>query len=176
MLVMPKDVLPILVNVTACAALVVPTDWLPNVMLGELSEKPTVDGEFAVDAELAVDTEAGAVLALPPQDAENKAMAMQAVARINAVPRPYPIAAVSKPNSLIALVLPRSGRIPSLRRISGCWKDWIPGADLSLRHSRCLCSSIGSRYAAIPVLGMLRRLCLGIVLCLERSRCGEIES
>jgi len=38
MLVMLSAALPVLVSVTACAELVVPTDWLPKAMLAGLSE------------------------------------------------------------------------------------------------------------------------------------------
>ena len=62
--------LPLLVRVTVCAALVVPTDWLPNVRVVELTEIPGVE------------TETSAVLPPPPQDADHKAIAMQAVTSV----------------------------------------------------------------------------------------------
>jgi hypothetical protein len=62
--------LPLLVRMTVCAALVVPTDCLPNLTVVELTEMP------------AVETGTSAVLPPPPQDADKKAITMQAVARI----------------------------------------------------------------------------------------------
>jgi hypothetical protein len=67
-----KVALPTLVNVAVRDALVVPTPWLPKLMVVELKEKPAV--------------ETSAVLPPPAQDVDHKARAMQAVARINAFP------------------------------------------------------------------------------------------
>jgi hypothetical protein len=70
-----KVALPTLVNVAVRGALVVPTPWLPKLMVVELKEKP------------AVETGTAAVLPPPPQDVDHKATAMQAAARITALPR-----------------------------------------------------------------------------------------
>lgn len=85
---------------TVCAVLV-PTAWLPNVTVVELNEKP------------AVETETSAVLPPPPQDVDHRAIAMQAVARITAVPRSGSNAPVFIPGSSVARVLPKSSRFPS---------------------------------------------------------------
>lgn len=62
--------MPLLVRMTVCAALVVPTGCLPNVRVMELRETP------------AVETETSAVLPPPPQDVDRIAITAQAVARI----------------------------------------------------------------------------------------------
>ena len=63
--------LPVLVRVTDCAALLVPTDWLPNVTVVGVVEMP------------AVETGASSVLPPPPpQDMDNRANAKKAVATI----------------------------------------------------------------------------------------------
>jgi hypothetical protein len=66
---------PTLVNVAAKGALEVPRPWLPKLMVVELNEKPGVG------------TETNGVLPPPPQDVDHRAMAMQAVARVTALPR-----------------------------------------------------------------------------------------
>lgn len=93
--------LPLLVKVTVCAALVVPMDWLPNVTVVELTEMP------------AVKTGTSAVLPPPPQDTDIMTIAMQAVARITAVPRSGSSASIFMRGRFKALVLPNSCQVPS---------------------------------------------------------------
>ena len=77
MLEMPTAELPAFVTVLVWAALAVPTAWLPKVTVGGLIESPVVEAVPAV-----------ALLPAPqPQDVAKMAMAMQAVASINAVTR-----------------------------------------------------------------------------------------
>jgi hypothetical protein len=76
MLEMSKLELPTFVTIFVCAALVVPTAWLPKVTTAGLIESP--DGE-AVSA-------VALVPAPPPQDDAKKATARQAVANIIASP------------------------------------------------------------------------------------------
>jgi hypothetical protein len=66
---------PTLVSVAVRGPLEVFTPWLPKVMVVELKEKP------------AVGTETREVLPPPPQDADHRAMAVQAAARITALRR-----------------------------------------------------------------------------------------
>ena len=63
--------LPVLVSVTVCSALEVPSDWLPNIRLVELNAKPTVESGVS------------AVLPPPPQDEDNKAITKKPVAKIS---------------------------------------------------------------------------------------------
>lgn len=79
--------MPLLVRATVCAALAVPTDWLPNVRVVGLTEVPAVVEftEVLAVVELpevpAVEAETRAVLP-PPQDTDHKDIAMQAAARV----------------------------------------------------------------------------------------------
>ena len=49
-------------------------------------------------------------------------------------------------------------------------------AGRALRLGRSVLAALCSRYAAIPALGMLRRLCLGVRFCVEWSRYRERDS
>jgi hypothetical protein len=107
MLVKVKVRLPTLINVADCAALVVPTAWLPKVTVVELIEKP------------AVETGTTVVPPPPPQDVDHKTSAMQAVARITAVPQSRLNALISIPGNSLAHVSPKTGRVfvlPVLRQ------------------------------------------------------------
>jgi len=70
MLVMVKVAVPVLVRLTVCAALVVPTDWLVKVTLRLLIEMPAMEMD-----------------ALPEQEADKRARTTQAAARIATIAR-----------------------------------------------------------------------------------------